>query len=539
MVFMEKLKNLLRFKRSILKSKNFWKIFTVNLISPLLLFIGIFCFNKYQTTIVNHSLNNMKEQASLITTSINEGAVDKSLIKKGEYEKKSYWIKNYSAQRIIDKASDATGVSIKLFNRKGDNIASSSFEYEKPKLENGFLDISVKTLNKLTNNHYEDIKTEDWADKKGRRKDKAKDYKEVMLSLNEKLSDFRIRELKDGSKEIFYSRPIIYRKHMVGALLVSINSQQINKDLLQIQKTIISFFYLSLLMTLILSFYLSKNLLVPIITLAKFAKKNKINDIKANKLINRHDEFTFLHNSFEGMHKDINERISNMKEFVADVSHEIKNPLASIKCAIETIERLDNQEQIDELFDIIKEDIDRTNILINNISSLSRIEFDINRERNETSNIHRIISKLKISYENNNDVKDIKIRFYDKVKNNHLLATTETRILQVFENLINNAISFSPDDGNIDVFLIDHDSDCIRISVQDEGPGIPAGKEDQIFERFFSSRTKKQRSNASYSGLGLAIVKQIIDSLGGTIVARNNPDKNGAIFEIILPAKGE
>lgn len=292
-------------------------------------------------------------------------------------------------------------------------------------------------------------------------------------------------------------------------------------------------------MTLVLSFYLSKNLLMPIIFLAKFAKRNTINEEKAKKLIKRNDEFTFLHNSFEKMLTDINNRIGTMKEFVADVSHEIKNPLASIKCAIETIERIDNQEQIDELFEIIKDDIDRTNILINNISSLSRIEFDINQERGQICDINKIITKLKISYDNANDINDVKIRFYNKVKENYIISSNETRILQVFENLINNAISFSPEGGNIDVFLIDHEKDKIRISIQDEGPGIPQGKEEKIFERFFSSRPKNHRKSSNYSGLGLTIVKQIIDSLEGNIIARNNPDKNGAIFEIILPTKGE
>ena len=151
---MEKIKNIIKLKKSIFSSKNFWKIFTVNLVSPLLLFISIFCFDKYQETFINTSLNNMKVQANLISTAINEGAVDRSLIKKGNTEEKSYWIKNFSTKRIIEKASVATGVNIIVFNKKGEKIASSTYKYKKIDLNHGFLDKSVKFLTKITPNRF-------------------------------------------------------------------------------------------------------------------------------------------------------------------------------------------------------------------------------------------------------------------------------------------------------------------------------------------------------------------------------------------------
>lgn len=182
---MDKIKRIISFKKTILSSKNFWKIFTVNLISPLLLFIGIFCFNKYQESIIYNSLNNMKVQANLIATAINEGAVDRSLIKRGNSEQKSYWIKNYSAQRIVEKASTATGVNIRLFNKKGERIALSENSFEGPKLSDGFLDKSVKFINKATTSHYDKFKTEPW--KKIEGKETAKNYPEVMEVLKEKI----------------------------------------------------------------------------------------------------------------------------------------------------------------------------------------------------------------------------------------------------------------------------------------------------------------------------------------------------------------
>ncbi|PZO89088.1 MAG: hypothetical protein DI626_00030 [Micavibrio aeruginosavorus] len=224
------------------------------------------------------------------------------------------------------------------------------------------------------------------------------------------------------------------------------------------------------------------------------------------------------------------------------MAHEIKNPLTSLRSAVETAARITDENNRKKLLDIIQHDVQRLDRLISDISSASRIDAELSREEMSTVDLSVLLYGLRDAYKaplkrgnDNDEAEDSKIVLNLPEGEGIFVKGSRDRLSQVFGNLITNALSFSPDDGRVTVRAAIQ-GERIVITVEDEGPGIPENKLNTIFERFYTERPHENYGN--HSGLGLSISKQIVEAHGGQIWAENlrnaAGDIIGARFNVVL-----
>lgn len=260
---------------------------------------------------------------------------------------------------------------------------------------------------------------------------------------------------------------------------------------------------------------------------------------------NRKDEIGELSGSLKSMTQAIYARIDAIESFAADVAHELKNPLTSIRSAAETLNLAKTPEQQEKLLAVIRKDVARMDRLITDISNASRLDAELARESREAVELTKLIKDLVSVYAATAKTGDARVVFNEPLQAVYVLGNPGA-LGQVFRNLIDNARSFSPPDGEVRVFLEPPSArgGAARIVVEDEGPGIPPESLEAIFRRFY---TKRPAGSAfgNNSGLGLAISRQIVNSHGGRIFAENRladpadpaGARKGARFVVELPGR--
>lgn len=261
------------------------------------------------------------------------------------------------------------------------------------------------------------------------------------------------------------------------------------------------------------------------------------------KLTSRRDEIGDLAGSLEAMTETLFDRIVANEAFAADVAHELKNPLTSIRSAVETADRVTDPAAREKLRKVIASDVRRLDRLITDISNATRLEAETARSPNETVIISKLLGELAETYDAIRNDGDPRVTF--KLEDGASVLKVRGRegpLGQVFRNLIENARSFSPEEGTVAVSgrnVVLGGEPFAEISVEDEGPGIPADKLEKVFERFYTDRPKGAKFGLN-SGLGLSIVKQLIDSHRGRVEASNRVDGDGNVtgarFTVWLPA---
>ena len=221
-------------------------------------------------------------------------------------------------------------------------------------------------------------------------------------------------------------------------------------------------------------------------------------------------------------------RMEAIERFAADVSHEIKNPLTSLRSAIETMASLDSPKKQNQLMKIILDDIERLDRLISDISDASRLDSELSRVKMTPVELISLLNNLIGIYDIADDQNNIQFKLINKVEGLVIIQGIEDRIVQVLRNLISNAISFSPANGTI--FLnIGFKDGIVKIDVIDEGPGLQSGTEERVFDRFYKERPENEKFGI-HSGLGLSISQQIIIAHGGNIRANNLLNNTGQIL---------
>jgi two-component system sensor histidine kinase ChvG len=309
---------------------------------------------------------------------------------------------------------------------------------------------------------------------------------------------------------------------------------------------ILKIFGLSLGVTVLLSIFLAGTIAQPIRRLAAAAERVKSGhgrQMTIPDLTDRRDEIGDLSGALRDMTKALWQRMDAIEHFAADVAHEIKNPLTSLRSAVETAARVDDPAKQRKLLALVLEDVQRLDRLITDISDASRLDAELSRGELETVPIGRMLEALIEVYEATGG--DGGPRFslavsapFGTPAGDLPVVGIEGRLVQVFRNLIANAISFSPPGGAIRI-VAERQADKVRVAIEDDGPGLPEGKLQAIFERFYSERPAGEKFG-THSGLGLSISKQIVDAHHGSIRAENRRDAEGRVvgarFIVILPA---
>ena len=292
------------------------------------------------------------------------------------------------------------------------------------------------------------------------------------------------------------------------------------------------------LVIFIFSVFLNKYFLRPIKSLVDYTKSIKDKDIKTNtieKFLKRKDELGQLSNSLNDMTQDLYKRINIAETFSTDLTHEIRNPLASLKGASELLDTTDDPEKRSKLLKIISHDVQRIERLITDYSQMLKDEAAFSREKMKKIDVISIVKSVIDDFNNNllNSDKNIRIKFDttsdNKTKPN--ILGVGSRVEQILANLLDNSISFSPPNSEIKV-LVKSEDNTVKLAVEDQGPGFNEKNIEQIFNRFYSNRPEKF---GEHTGLGLNIVKNIIELHGGSINASNNTKGIGAKININFP----
>ncbi len=349
-----------------------------------------------------------------------------------------------------------------------------------------------------------------------------------------------VRRTQEDRLLVTVAEPVVRNRTTVGIVLLTREAREVDDSLLTVRMSILGLFALALVLTVALSWYLSLTIARPILRLAGAAHEMREGRGRSGAvpltLLRRADEVGELAHALTESAAALWGRMDATERFAADVAHEIKNPLSSIRSAIETLRRIDNPDQQRRLLAIISEDVIRLDRLITDISDASRVDAELSRTRTEPIDVGSILATLaEIHDATRGDHEPVII--LDVPTTPLYVQAVEGHLVQVLRNLIGNARSFSPADGRI--FLQARETGSIvEISVADEGPGIPNGKLEHVFDRFYSERPAGEQFG-QHSGLGLSISRQIVEALKGRIAAENRVDDAhhilGARFVVRLP----
>ncbi|MEO5338305.1 MAG: HAMP domain-containing histidine kinase, partial [Magnetospirillum sp. WYHS-4] len=245
----------------------------------------------------------------------------------------------------------------------------------------------------------------------------------------------------------------------------------------------------------------------------------------------RNDEIGDLALALQEMTQALWDRLDAIDRFAADVAHEIKNPLSSLRSAVETVQVVSDPAQKAKLMTIIQDDVKRLDRLISDISEASRLDAELSRAEMTSVDLADMLEALVDVHAHTAPPGAPRLTLECSAA--AVVDGMEDRLVRVFRNLIGNAISFSPAGSEIHLTVAAGPPGMAEVCVEDQGPGIPAGKEEAIFERFYSERPKGEKFG-THSGLGLSISRQIVEAHNGTIFAENRLE-GGARFVVRLP----
>lgn len=297
------------------------------------------------------------------------------------------------------------------------------------------------------------------------------------------------------------------------------------------------FFMIILIIAILLSLFLARTIVRPLRRLAYAAVRVRLGrdpEVSVPRLPSRRDEIGMLARALSDMSNALRQRIDATEAFAADVAHEIKNPLASLRSALDGMEHVSDPALHKQLMDVAKADVKRMDRLISDISEASRVDAQLAKAKFELIDLGDMIEQLLLAREHRGRDGNVQIAFARPRKGVALILGEDIRLERVLNNLIDNAVSFSPPGGLVQISATRAESHIV-IRVSDEGPGVPKQEREAIFRRFHSERPPAEQFG-KHSGLGLAIARTIVEGHGGTINVFDREDgRSGACFEIALP----
>jgi two-component system sensor histidine kinase ChvG len=534
------------------------RILFVNSIPLLLLVVGLLYLDDYRRSLIDTQFRAMLTQGEIIAAALGEAATDVN------DEEVGARLTPETARTILRRLVEPTNTHARLFAASGEIVADSRvlgvpgglvvIEALPPpgpppnpitEFANTIYDLVVNWLPRPKNlPRYREILSP-----------RIDDYEEARAALSGD-AELRLRAGDGYDTVLSVAVPVQRFKQVLGVLMLIADSAPVDLALRSLRFDILKMFVLALGVTFLLSVYLAGTIARPLRRLAVAAERvrrghglgtGRTGSLNSGAqpvipdMTRRGDEIGELSGALKEMTEALWQRLDAIERFAADVSHEIKNPLTSLKSAIETAARVKDPAQRERLMAIVLEDIARIDRLIGDISSASRLDAELSRAAARPVDVALMLQALAELHAAT--VRDDGPRIELDVGNRDLTVPgLEDRLGQVFRNVIANAASFSPPGGTIRIAARRRKDpargEIVEITFDDEGPGIPEDKLEAIFERFYSERPKGEKFG-THSGLGLSISRQIINAHGGTISAENRRDATGKVvgarFIVRLP----
>jgi len=375
-------------------------------------------------------------------------------------------------------------------------------------------------------------------------------FPEVVAAANG-TSGYLVRLSEQGEQIVSVAVPIQRFRAVHGVLMLSTQGGDIDRIVAAERRAILRLFGVAALVTAILSMVLASTIANPLRRLSAAAirvRRGGKNREEIPDFSDRQDEIGNLSVALRDMTNALYARIEAIESFAADVSHELKNPLTSLRSAVETLPLAKNDQSRARLMEVIQHDVRRLDRLITDISDASRLDAELARddaERVDVEKLARDLTRL-LSEQSRAHAKtiavDFKVEKAPHQSKGFFVNGHDLRLGQVITNLVENARSFVPDEGGRVKVTLARTQRWVLITVEDNGPGIRIENVDRIFERFYTDRPSGEAFGQN-SGLGLSISRQIVEAHGGTVTAENIPggkpgDLRGARFTVRLPAEG-
>ena len=506
------------------------RILAVNILALVLLVVGLLFVGQYRQSLIDSELAALNIQAKLFAAAIGEAAV-------GNRGARQH-VQSERARQIVRRLSLTTGTYAQLILANGKVLTDSRMlggrggagqvdDFRPPKTHNG--------MTERLSNGFEGLLRRLLRD--------TTDTTELSVATKIALKGeygTAIESLANGTLSLSVAVPVQRYKQVLAALTLTRDSRQIDDAVFQVRLDIFKVFGIALLVTVLLSIYLASTIARPLKRLAVATEQIRSGNSRhyaIPDLMARKDEIGELGNTLNVMTEALWQRMDAIERFAADVAHEIKNPLTSLRSAVETVSRVEDPAQQKKLMSIILDDIQRLDRLISDISDASRLDAELSRAKMAPVKLDGLLETLVNLHDAAIDDHGINLNLIRENTEEIVIHGLEDRIVQVFRNLIGNAVSFSPDNAGI-TLRVSTDETWVRICVEDEGPGLPPGTEESIFDRFYQERPDSEKFG-THSGLGLSISKQIIDVHGGEISAQNAVNEagevTGACFIVRLP----
>jgi two-component system sensor histidine kinase ChvG len=340
---------------------------------------------------------------------------------------------------------------------------------------------------------------------------------------------------------LYSAIPVRISGEVIGAVLVSQSTADIHASLDEVRLGIFKVVLASVGVAVLLSLLVSQTIARPLRRLRREATSflDRRGRIKGRFTgSNRPDEIGDLARSLEELSSRLEEKIGFIESFAADVSHEFKNPLASIRNATELLAEVDDPEERRRFFDVAQSEIARMEKLLSTVKEITLIDARLDEEQVSAVGLKEVLLGT-VEGVRSRDERDVRF-VLDLPEEEALVQAAPERLVQVFENILDNAVSFSPPGGTIDVRL-QTNGGAATVTIHDQGPGFPLEHEGRIFTRFFSYRPDHVKSaspaKTKHVGLGLAIAKAIVEGYGGRIAAETDPGR-GATFSVQLQTVG-
>lgn len=519
--------------RSLLWSPIARLIFASNLAGLVILIAGALILNEFRSSLVNARKDSLSEMTQLISSFITDNATtdDPPALDIGRLSEQLKAIPLTRATRI--RVHDPQGELVADTMLLKDEIDRKDLP---PIREPSWLERSWLDLVRFANRTFETVSTA------GRQPiAEARSLEEEVAMALSGEQGFSERFGDQAERLLSVTMPITKVTRVVGS--ITVETSDVTQIIAAERAALIPLIVVAVVVSIITAMLLTVGIARPLRNLARASDRVRTGAterLDLGKLHSRKDEIGDLARAMEAMTEALYVRIQENERFAADVAHELKNPLTSIRSAVETSQAVQDPAVRDRMRDVIARDVIRLDRLISDISNLSRLEGEIVREKLVRVDMARLLDDIVSIYRDTAKENDPKVSLVYQQGGDYTVMGRDGPLAQVIRNLVENARSFSPPNGQVIVTLSRLTSPrgpAVRVMVEDEGPGIPPDKLEKIFQRFYTDRPAGAKFGNN-SGLGLSIVRQIAETHRGAVWAENRMTDGkvaGARFIVDLP----
>jgi len=488
------------------------RIFAVNIFAVAILAGSLFYLDSFRTRLTEARIGQAEAEVVMIAhmlAALPQGA----------------W------QDTLTQLGQDSGTRLRVFGADGDRLVDSwakgapTYELRDPRQEAWYRDVA-----RALDNGFDAIVG-------ARRRplftpppvDRLSAWPEAQAALAQPRPVTEHRRAPDGTPYVSAAMRIAAGEN--GVLLLTVNARDVRRVVRAERFTLALVLLATLAASALLSRFLARTIATPLRRLAWAAHRVRLGrdrEVDVPLLPARRDEIGLLARALHDMTQSLRRRIDATDAFAADVTHELKNPLASLRSAVDSLERVEDPELQKRLIDVIRQDIVRLDRLIVDIAETARLDAELSRARFEPVDLGILIEAMLPVWEER--AGGAAIAFARPRLGTAVVMGDESRLARLIDNLVDNAISFSPPGGLVDIRATALDEEVV-ISVEDEGPGVPVNAREAIFNRFHSIRPDEDFGR--HSGLGLAIAKAIVEGHDGRIHVEDRHDgRAGARFVV-------